>query len=151
VEPIISSLHGFRSDPFGLDRKGNTCPFPALKAGLSPSCSPRCLPRKAGEAGLPRSASGGLHTYNLRPACGRQVRNNGFHSELRKLVAHPEGCGFVLRANSGVWVTALGEETVKNCHLFDPVRWRPALWDKEAYPTGQAYLTGEFGSLGLEP
>jgi len=20
-----------------------------------------------------------LHTYNLRPACGRQVRNNGFH------------------------------------------------------------------------
>jgi len=26
-----------------------------------------------------------LHTYNLRPACGRQVRNNGFHSKLRKL------------------------------------------------------------------
>jgi len=38
----------------------------------SPSCSPR-------------SASGGLHTYNLRPACGRQVRNNGFYSKLRKL------------------------------------------------------------------
>jgi len=33
----------------------------------------------------------------------------------------------MLRANSGVWVTALGEETVKNCHVFDPVRWQPCL------------------------
>ena len=41
--------------------------------------------------------------------------------------APPEGCGFMLRANSGVWVTALGEETVKNCHLFDPVRCRLCL------------------------
>ncbi len=39
----------------------------------------------------------------------------------------------MLIANSGVWVTALGEETVKNCHLSDPD------------------LSGEFGSLGLKP
>jgi len=39
----------------------------------------------------------------------------------------------MLRANSVVWVTALGEETVKNCHLFDPD------------------FSGEFGSLGLKP
>ncbi len=26
----------------------------------------------------------------------------------------------MLRANTEVWVTALGEETVKNCHLYDP-------------------------------
>jgi len=34
----------------------------------------------------------------------------------------------MLRVNSVVWVTALGEETVKNCHLFDPVRWRLCLF-----------------------
>ena len=50
-----------------------------------------------------------------------------YSPEFPHFLPTQKGCGFMLRANSVVWVTALGEETVKNCHLFDPVRWRLCL------------------------
>jgi hypothetical protein len=39
VDTIIPSLMRSRGDPPGV-RRGNACPFPALKAGCSPSCAP---------------------------------------------------------------------------------------------------------------
>jgi len=69
VEPIIPSLHDFRSDPIGF-AGGEYLPLPASK-GLA-------FPFLLTSMGAP------LLSANLRPACGRQVRNNGFHSELRK-------------------------------------------------------------------
>jgi len=62
VEPIIPSLHGFRSDPIGL-AGGEYLPLPRSKGGAFPF--------------LLTSMGTPLHTYNLRSEIMGSTQNSG--------------------------------------------------------------------------
>jgi len=66
VEPIIPSLHGFRSDPIGF-AGGEYLPLPASKGLASPF--------------LLTSMGAPLHTYNLRSEIMGSTQKSG-NSEL---------------------------------------------------------------------
>jgi len=83
VEPIIPSLHGFRSDPIGF-AGGEYLPLPASK-GLA-------FPFLLTSMGTP------LHTYNLRSEIMGSTQKSGSSTGIAGVspfFAHPEGCGFI--------------------------------------------------------